>query len=309
MKKVTGGNGSDTTTATLNKLKTTDNLWMPTLYRIGEADWPYALWLTDYESPLTYSLFSKPFLPGTGLKRSDVQSKFGLEVQTMDLEWSPPVGSFVSQLQATSPYAQVRLGWFDGLPFYAYTCYMFTRGDADTYGCSELFGGTIGKASLTRGKIKFTIDSFLSVVNQKVPAAVIEQQNSVAQSRGATPPAGAASVPQFNVITTSTAQVIVGDATSPTAHQIFADNALQNGFVVFNSPIGNTLGRAWASIASNKRVTISGTDYNQITLYAPLPWAPTPGTDTFYASAAYPINQSDGSYYGFPFVPAPENAI
>lgn len=48
--------------------------------------------------------------------------------------------------------------------------------------------------------------------------------------------------------------------------------------------------------------------YNSFRLYSELPWPPAIG-DPFYVSAAFPLNQDDGEYVGFPFVPAPENAL
>ena len=53
----------------------------------------------------------------------------------------------------------------------------------------------------------------------------------------------------------------------------------------------------------NQQVTISGTNYNQFTVYKALPWAPTPGVDTFYVSAT-PVADEDG----FPYVPSPTTA-
>jgi hypothetical protein len=38
-----------------------------------------------------------------------------------------------------------------------------------------------------------------------------------------------------------------------------------------------------------------------------MPWTPNPG-DVFYVSAHSPIDQADGDYYGFPYVPDPETA-
>ena len=44
-------------------------------------------------------------------------------------------------------------------------------------------------------------------------------------------------------------------------------------------------------------------------IFSPLPWPPTPGVDTFYVSTTAPINVGDESYYGFPYVPNPTQAV
>ena len=103
--------------------------------------------------------------------------------------------------------------------------------------------------------------------------------------------------------------MVVGDQTYPTPHSILADNVAQHGFLVFNSGPKATLGGVWSAIQQNVSVTISGTPYNQFVLYAPLPWPPTQGADTFYVSGASPINQADGDYFGFPYVPSPISAV
>ena len=248
MRRVTDGNGADSTTATKAWLASHNAIALATLYLIGEPDDPYALWLTDWEAPLVWSRWGT-FQP-TAIKRGKVTSQFGLTVSSLPVEWSPPVGNFTPILSSTSPYQQVRLGWFNNRMLRAWTVYMPTPGDANTFGCSELFGGLIGRALYERGKISFTVNSLLAAVDQMVPGAVIELSNTLAGNRGATPPPGMTQLPQFNVIAGSTALALIADAISPTAHQIFSTNLLRYGFIVFNSPSGNTLGRFWSSIAS-----------------------------------------------------------
>ena len=70
-----------------------------------------------------------------------------------------------------------------------------------------------------------------------------------------------------------------------------------------------TLAGYWSAIGNNGSVTIGGTAHSAFSLYAPLPWAPTPGVDRFYVSPAAPINIADGDFYGFPYVPAPQTAV
>ncbi len=64
-------------------------------------------------------------------------------------------------------------------------------------------------------------------------------------------------------------------------------------FLVFNGGGSATLSRQLARISDNQRFPVAGGphDFNQIFLYDPLPWAPTPGSDTFYISGPYQVNQ------------------
>jgi hypothetical protein len=138
---------------------------------------------------------------------------------------------------------------------------------------------------------------------------VIELLNTAAAYAGATPPAGFSVIPQCNVVTGNSPTQVNCDCTNIGPHHIFGTNVLQHGFLVFNAGAGSTLAGVWSAIQQNIVVNIGGTNYNQITLYSPLPWAPTPGVDTCYLSAASPINAADGSYVGFPYVPSPESGI
>jgi hypothetical protein len=204
-----------------------------------------------------------------------------------------------------SPYQLARLGFYDDWPVRVWTVYMPTPGDADTFGCSEFFGGRVASTVAERGEIRFTVNSFLDVINQNVPTNVIELTNTLAAYRGATPPAGLSVVPQFKVREGSSTKTILGECLSPTPGQIFSTDAFQFGYLVFNSGGAATLGGMWSAVATN----YGSTPYNVFVLFSDLPWAPTPNADTFYVSAAFPLNKDDGQYVGFPYVPSPETAI
>jgi hypothetical protein len=307
MRKVTGGDGSDTTAAVQNWLAQNHELRLANLYLIGEAEDPQALWLTDWETPLAWPVWGT-FQPAT-IKRASVTSKIGFDVQSLDVVWSPKAYPFTASTATAHPYQRAQMGLYDNQTVRVWTCYMPTPGDAATFGCSELFGGRIAESNIQRGAIQWKVNSFLDVVNQKVPTNVIELLNTAAAYTGATAPDGLSSVPYFNVVTGASVQEVNGDQTSPNAHGILHTNAVEHGFLVFQSGAGATLGGVWSAIQQNVKVTIAGTDYNQFILYAPLPWPPTPGVDTFYVSGQAPINQQDGSYFGFPYVPNPELAV
>jgi len=307
MRKVISGNGTDTTATVAAYLQSSKEIRLANLYLIGEADDPAAIWLTDYESPLAWPIWGT-FLPGV-IKRGTVTTKVGLEVSTLDLTWSPGNVTFTQSVATASPYQLAQLGYYDNWKVRCWTVYMPTPGDANTFGASELFGGFIGNSKVDQGKIVFRLDSFLRVVNEYVPTNVIELLNTAAAYAGPTPPAGFSEIPQFDVIAGGSNNVVIGACTTPSAGHVFDTDAFKQGFLVFNDGPGATLGRVWAAIQHNILITVGGTDYNQFQLYNSLPWPPTPGVDTFYVSAACPINQADGTYVGFPYVPSPESSV
>jgi len=308
MKRVINGKNIDTTTSVIAWLKSINNPMICCLYLIGEVDDPDALFLTDWDSPLRYSLYGT-FWPAV-ISRAQVPNKIGFEVAKLQVSYSPK--SAPTQSMATAdPYQRAQESFYDDWPMRIWNCYMPTRGDANTYGCSELFGGRIGDTEIDRGEIRFACTSFLDVVNQMVPAQVIEITNPMAAATGAVPPPGMSQIPQFNVIAGSTQTELICDCTWPDAHHLFADDSLHNGFIVFNKAPGATLGGQWSGIQNNRTINVGGNNYNAITLYARMPFAPTPGSDTFYLSGKAPVNQGDqgADYYGFPYLPMPESSI
>jgi Uncharacterized conserved protein (DUF2163) len=306
VKTVTGGNGSDTTAAVQAWLAANRSLMLRNLYLIGELEDPAALWLTDHESPLEWSAWGT-FLP-SNIKRGTVSSKIGLEVPKLTITWSPKLGSFTSSIGSASPYQLAQIGMYDNWKVRVWRCFMPTPGDANTFGACELFGGRIGATTIARGKIEWQVTSFLDVVNQKIPPNVIETTNTLASFKGANPPPGLSRIPQFNVISGSTSTVLLLDCTFPTAHQIFPSQSLNRGYLVFNGGAGATLAGVFRPIGANQNVLVGGVHYNQVQIYDALPWPPTPGVDTCFVSAAFPLNQADGDYFGFPYVPDPETA-
>jgi hypothetical protein len=308
MRQVIGGDGSDTTAAVAAWLCDRHQYCMANLILIGEPEDPRSVWLTDWESPLVYSAWGT-FCPDT-VKRGAVNSKIGLEVATLTIDWSPKnPGPITQNLDTANPYQLAQYGLYDNLPVRVWTVYMPTPGDANTFGASALFGGRVSNITTERGTIHLEVTSFLDVVNIDFPTNVIELTNTVAAYKGATPPAGLSVVPQFNILAGSDQTKIIAQCTSPTLNQVFADNIFRAGFVVFNRGFGMTLGGFWSGVYANLRSSSGGVDVNEIVLYTPLPWPPTPGLDTCYVSAAFPVNQSDVSYLGFPYVPSPSSAV
>lgn len=252
--------------------------------------------LTDWITPLKWTPWGT-FLPAV-TTRGSVKSQVGLEVTTMDFEWTPSNKVFTKNITTTSPFQKAWLGVYDGAPFRSWTCYMPSPGDADTLGASELFGGRVGDVRVERGSIKFTVTSFLDVVNQYVPGPVVESTNAIAGFKGAIGPGMTLPVPNFTVSAASNIQI------SGSGGGSFSAGVFTDGFAYLTS--GSLQGK-WSVITGNLATSSGITVFN---LSTPFPWPPSVG-DTFYASARFPINQATAGsqYFGFPYVPAPESAI
>jgi hypothetical protein len=297
MRQVLSGAGVDTTSTVAAYLAAGNKFILANLYLIGDLDDPQVIAITGWPSPLCWPIWGKTdsatgyptFYPSV-IKRNTIDSKIGLAVADLEVTWTPKLAGFAASIATANPFQLAQMGFFDNKLFRCWTAFMPTPGDANTYGAAIMFGGRIAKFQIERGKIVFTVNSFLDVVNEMVPTNVIELTNTGAGYAGATPPAGCATIPQFNVIAGSTAGLVIGDQTGPNAHGIFANNQLVGGYLVFNGGSGATLARQFARIAGNFGVIVSGTKYNEFILYDPLPWAPTAGTDTFYVSAAAQVN-------------------
>jgi hypothetical protein len=310
-KKFTGGNSTDTTAATIAYLQGQNELHLADLILIGELEDADAIFLTNWETPLIWNPWGT-FLPTT-IKRDKVPSQVGLDVTKVNLTWSPQVGTFTNNMVSTSQYQRAYIGAFDNKKVRIWRTVMPTPGDANTYGACEWFGGWIGTVTVQQGAIVLEVVSFLNVINQKVPPNVIESTNTLAGYQAGAPviPDAETSIATFTVKTGSDAIVILGDTIQPTAHKIYGYPKLVNGFLVFLT--GSLKGR-WSIVATHSNFNAGGgTHYNQIQVYTPFPWDPTPG-DTFYVATQPPINLQDSQsgiyqYNSFPYLPDPESNL
>jgi Uncharacterized conserved protein (DUF2163) len=308
MRQCIGGNGADTTAAVMAWLMATPNPIIRHLYLIGEATDPQAIWLTDHEAPVVYGGWGT-FQPAV-ISKGTISAKVGLDVQSTTVTWSPGNRSFTANAATTSPLQLARLHYYDNWPVRIWKCFMPTPGDANTLGACEWFGGRVGETTPSRAGIEFQVESFLSIVTQKVPANVIESTSTLAGYTAATIPPGDASIPTFEVFTGSTTIEIYANCLSPTANKIYSGNQFAGGYMVFLAGEGATLAGYWSAIGGNGKYTDGDSNsHSAFSIYSPLPWAPTPGVDTFYVSMAAPINQADGDFFGFPYVPAPTTAV
>src|SRR5581483_6234060 len=147
--------------------------------------------------------------------------KIGLDVASLDVTYSP--GGIVDD---NSPVKRAWRGIYDNWRVRVWRCIMPTPGDAHTFGCYPLFGGRIASTSVSGNQIKWTVNSWLDVINQQVPSNVIENTNTPAAYAGATPPYGFSFVPQFQVFEAVSDNIILADCIGPEdAGRIFDVNA------------------------------------------------------------------------------------
>jgi hypothetical protein len=313
MRKVTGGNGQDTTAATQAYLQGAENPLIRHLYLIGEPENPQSIWMTDHEAPVSY----KPWgiFYAAVVKRGTIACKAGLEVQNTSITWTPGAlqggtAAFTQNTGTASPLQLARLHVYDNWPVRIWKVFMPTPGDANTLGACEWFGGRVGSCTVGRSGITFNVDSFLNVVTQKLPANVIESTSTLAGYTGASLVAGETGQPTFVTFAGTTTDTLIADCLSPTANKIYPGNIFVGGYAVFLAGAGATLAGIWSAIGQNgSYLDGNGNSHSSFALYTALPWAPTPGVDQFYVSPSAPINQADGDFFGFPFVPSPQTAV
>lgn len=315
MKKYINGAGVDVTSTVLTYLRATDIANFVNLFLIGDPTDPMADFLTDYEMSLTWSYYPRPFLKTVITDIGTVTSKVGLKVDNFTFTWRPQVTSF-GDTRATANKLQLATDGFYDNRIFKYFRGLLTpsnplSGDLNTYGAFVQFGGRISGIKVSRLGIEFTVKSLLEVADQMIPPNVIELNNTLAQYAGATPVVsdGETNIPQFTIVAPSSQATILGQCTGPTPNKVYGTDKFRYGYVVFNA--GSANAGAWSPVANSGKLTVTGTDYNQFLLLAPLPYPPQPG-DTFYASIQPPINLQDAAagfgYFGFPFVPQPETA-
>lgn len=293
LRSVINGSGQDTSAFVLNWIRQRNTLYLATLYLLGDPEDPNAFWMTDWDSPLLWSWWGR-FYPAV-IKRGSVKSQVGLSVDQFKLSWTPTSFNAATSFGSGDAYFQVWAGLLDGANLRSWTAYMPTPGDCDTLGCSELFGGRVGNVQIDQGVIELTINSYLDVVNQMVPGAVIESTDSVAGYKGAVPPAGSSIIPVLTVVSGGNTQITASGGT-------FAVNDFVDGFIYF---ITGDLEGTSATVYGSAATDVHG---NTTIDVGPLPNVPSPG-DTFYISASAGNLVGVSGQYPFPYVPAPEQAV
>lgn len=311
MKQCIGGNGLDTTAAAAAYLANGHQFQFADLYMIGDAQDPNAVFLTNWESSLLYSQWGT-FINSV-VSRNTVTMKLGLEVQQLEVSWSPKLTAFGFTLATSNFYQKASGGFYRNWPVRVWRTIMPTPGDANTFGAYELFGGRVGQVEVSRNMIKITVNSFLDVLQEQVPPNVIENTSVLANYSGATPvyADSETEIATFTVVGPTSSTNILATCNGPSAGKIYDGNKLQYGYIYFEK--GSALAGYFSMIAQNDDFNAgSGVHYNQFFVYAAFPWDPSPG-DQFYVSSQAPVDASQGTIgmnsFPFPFVPSPESAV
>lgn len=312
MRTVLAGNGSDSTTAVRNMLLLGSEFSLPTCYLIGDAEDPMALWLTDWQTPLCWpvytslktatpvagSVFANAFDPAV-ITRGKVTSKFGLDVDALEITWNPPPKAFGNSLSNASPLQLAQAGYYDNKDVRVWIGYMPTKqsgsyvypGDLNTFGCAQLFGGRIADTQVGRNSIKWTVNSFLDVVKQQVPLNVIEATNVATAFSGKTPPNGLSACPTLTIAssTPSTQQTLIAQWSGGTfSNEVLAGGGSppQTCFVVFTSGANTGF---FSAIFANSTIVVSAVNYNLINLMSPMPF-PVSNGDQFIICGGLPVS-------------------
>jgi hypothetical protein len=309
MRQCIDGNGNDSTAAVRAWLASNRQLFCADLFQFqtfvqGES-WSHNDLLTTFDRPLTWSHVGT-FVPAC-LKRGTVESKVGLDVATLEIEWNlRDTDGFVYESFSGEWISLLRsfnLGLWDNGRASLYRAVMPVPGDCNTLGAMTLFSGRMAEITTMRTGVKIKINALTEVFDTQVPTNLIEPNNVQAQYGLGQPPAGLGGAPVFTVANGSTPTMLLGACISPNAGQIFGADTFDFGYVQFNS--GTSLGRIYRS------VWVSGTAYgkNMFRLYEPLPWMPAVGEQfTAYVPYARNSNAGTGTFQGFPYVPPPETA-
>ena len=175
MRKFLDGSGSDSTAAALAHLAANRELRFADLYVISTSP-NYAgqslaktFLLTSHGAPLNWG-HRGTFTP-VNIERTGVQSKIGLEVDTLDITWAArdadvllsggsPATTLLTVMQG------IETGCFTRGNVEVWRCIMPTEGDCNTLGACLMFAGRIGNISQDRLVPKMTVISRLEALNK-----------------------------------------------------------------------------------------------------------------------------------------------
>jgi hypothetical protein len=271
---------------------------------VDPAKWPLGkrFLLTEYPSSLVWDYKGK-FLPAV-ISRGEVESKIGLEADTVAITWSPKDSDVLGDGEI-SALAAFGFGLFDNGTVEVWRCVMprpgdlvgspeepAKLGDCNTFGATLMFSGRIGDLTPDRAKVVMTVLSRMETLNVEVPTNIIEPTNVFAYCGVGQIPTGGA--PSFNVSAGSTALVVYGDPATD-------EDLYDGGYLVFGE--GSNLCGVHARILLQSVVE----GHNAFYLSEALPFAPTPG-DTVVGYVGLPLDASGSPYGGYRWAPSPDNS-
>jgi Uncharacterized conserved protein (DUF2163) len=307
MRTFLNGSGADSTSAVQAYLAAHRELIPADLFVIGTApnyqgNYLGRLFLlTSYPSPLVWSY--RGTFASAVIERGEVASKIGLEVDTLQITWSPKNSDLLATDGSGNPLLTAIEGFgcgvFDNGTVELWRTLMPAPGDCDTLGACLLFSGRIGNIEPDRLKAMIKVMSRLETLNEMVPTNLIEPTNILAQyTTGQVLKNGPSS---FTVLAGSTAQVLTADPVSAPGGYTPANDLWDDGYVVMASP-----GKLGGSYRGVRQQTFGS--HHVFYLYDPLPFAPQAG-DTFSAFILVPPDQAGAAAQGseldaFPYVPS-----
>ena len=283
MRTCTSGTGSNTTSAVASYLAANRQLLVADLFVLktwvqGEA-WSQYVKLTTSDSPLRWDglPYVDPQAPNGvfavgKLKRSNIDSKIGLDVESIDLEWYLSSGDIFCTVgsQAITQLQAFAAGLWDNGRVAIYRTVMPTFGDANTYGAMCMFAGRIAEVDLTRTGVKLKVNALTEVFDQQLPPNVIEPSNTLAKySPGAPPPEMGSTRPLYQVQSGSTATEVIANCINGGP---FPPNTFESGYILFVDY--DSVGASMAQIARTVRWDDGNGTFH---LLEPLPWAPEAG--------------------------------
>jgi hypothetical protein len=304
VRRWTAGNGSDSTTAALAyRAANRGSLRLPNLYVIRTAPqfaghpMGKTFLLTEWPSPIVWSVYGT-FKPAN-ISRGQIESKEGLESQTLDVTWFPQSNDILAVDGSGNTLLTALQGFggnlsdsiFDNAECEVWEATMMPGGDCDTLGATCLFGGRIGNAEPDAMKCKFSVTSRMEAFNTQVPTVVIEAGNVTAQYLPGQVPSGAPA--SLTVVSGSTPGLVLATATGSTP----AGGVYDSGYLVFTS--GQLAGFSADIVMAGPASGSPGTW--AFALELPLPFLPAVGdvlTGYIYASATP----------AFPYVPSSINS-
>lgn len=310
MRTFLDGTGADSTSAVLAYLSTHRELKIADLYVISTAPsyqgnyMGKSFFVTDHPSSLLWGPRGT-FFPGV-ISRGEVESAIGLDVQKLNIQWSPQDADILASVSGGGDTLLTALqgfgfGLFDDGLVEVWRCLMPTEGDAQTLGACNMFTGRIGDIVPDRSQVQMTIVSRLETLNEQVPTNLIEPTNILSfYTTGQVLFSGPHT---FEVLTGSTPQILIADPTDGTDT---TSDSWDDGYIVMIDP--SQLGGTYRGV----RQQVYNGSHHIFYLYDPMPFAPLVG-DLFNAFILVPTDQASAAtqmseFDGFPYVPSPINS-
>lgn len=190
----TNGSGADVTSTTLAQItaagrsyEVCDLIVIHTNPTLSGGYLDQTFLLTSYGANVRWN-YRGTFVPAQ-FSRGEVESKIGLESDTLEIDWGPKDTDVLATNVTTSNVTAFgttltvmqgfNYGLFDNGIVEVWRCPFPNQ--ANTYGASLLFSGRIGDIQPSRLGVKMTLQSRLELLNIQVPTNIVEPTNILVQ--------------------------------------------------------------------------------------------------------------------------------